>query len=112
MNDQSKSMSLEKQRQKLQPEPQGSVLETWSDAEIVEAYLDAQRDDREVLNAAMDYIVEDDDVSRMLIYAALGGTGLEEDELEVVARMTIHALFPSALKWAQKAEANGELTWG
>ena len=109
MNDQSKIISMEKQRQKRQPEPQGSVLDTWSDAEIVEAYLDAQRDDRDALNAAMDYIVEDDDVSRMLVYAALGGTGLEEDELEIVARMTIHALFPIALQWAQEAEANGEL---
>jgi|DEB0MinimDraft_10_1074344.scaffolds.fasta_scaffold06241_8 hypothetical protein len=101
---------LERQRERMQPEPVGSAIDSVDDETLVNLYLESMKDDRAVMSDLVSEIFYDPDAARTFVYKALDNLSIDDDEwlMNHARRIIVNFCRDMAVAWAKEREANGE----
>jgi len=105
--------AMERQRERMHPEPDSSQVDYMADEELVAEWLESMKDDRDHMADIHSEMMADPDFVRTLVFAALNRDTIEPDAWLVQSlRVRLTDMWrDAAVEWAKEREADHMWEW-
>jgi len=105
--------AMERQRDRMRPEPESSAIDGRDDEELVAEWLESMKDDRDYMADIHSEMMADPDFVRTLVFAALNRDTIESDAWLVQSlRVRLTDMWrDAAVEWAKEREADHMWEW-
>ena len=105
--------AMERQRERVQPEPESSRVDYMADEELVAEWLESMKDDRDYMSDIHSEMMSDPDFVRTLTFAALNRDAIDPDAWLVQSlRVRLTDMWrDAAIEWKRDREVNEMWEW-